>query len=75
MEQCELYQSQKIDRRQWFAGAMRCTLLGGLALLSGHLILKSRRPECRQNATCQQCGAWGTCGLPQAIETRRKDRG
>jgi hypothetical protein len=74
MEHTATQQPDRTHRRQWFATALRYTLLGGLTLLSGHLLLKSRRPECRRVA-CQQCGAWGSCGLPLAIETRRKEEG
>ena len=60
------------DRRQWFAACARYTLLGGLAVMSGHLFVKSQRPECQQAVACQQCGAWDSCRLPRAIEARTK---
>jgi len=62
------------QRRQWLASCARYTLLGGLAVMSGHLYLKSQRPECRQTA-CRQCAVWDSCRLPLAIETRRKTQG
>ena len=75
MKHRELNDPESTDRRQWFAGVLRYTLLGGLTVLSGHLLLKSQRPECRRNVACQQCGAWGTCSLPQAIEKRAEFKG
>ncbi len=64
-----------MDRRAWVAGATRCGLLGGLAVLSGHLLARSQPAECRGGAACRHCGQRGRCGLPQAIATRRKVRG
>ncbi len=71
----EANHSEKSNRRQWLAAGARYTLLGGLTLLTGHLFLKSQRPECRRRAACRQCGAWGSCRLPLAAETRRKTQG
>jgi len=71
----EANHSEKTHRRQWLAAGARYTLLGALAVLSGQLLLKSQRPECRRHTACQQCGAWGSCRLPLAVDTRRKTRG
>ncbi len=62
--------SKTTGRRQWLTGVLRYTLLGGLTVLSGHLLHKSQRPECRSNVTCQRCRAWDSCRLPQAVESR-----
>lgn len=67
--------SEASDRRQWLTGALRYTLLGGLTVLSGHLLLKSQRPECHGSITCQRCRAWDSCRLLRAVETRQSTQG
>jgi len=63
---------QTTNRRQWFTSALRYTLLGGLGILTGHLVLKSQNPACRRNIPCQHCRAWHSCNLPAAIDARRE---
>lgn len=66
---------ERPDRREWMAAGIRYTMLGSLALLSGHLAVKSQRDECRQNVACRSCGQWKSCRLPRAIQSRRELRG
>lgn len=67
------------DRRQLLTGAARYAALGGLALLSGGLLVKragmSEEQRCRADQRCCDCAAWSRCDLPQAIESRRPSDG
>ena len=63
------------DRRRWLADAARYGLVGGLAVLSGHLLLGRERSDCARSIPCQQCKAWGTCSLPTALAARRRMEG
>ncbi len=75
MKPREAISSDSSDRRRWLAGAARYGLLGGLAILSGHLLFGPQRPDCARSIPCQQCKAWGTCRLPTALAARRRMEG
>jgi hypothetical protein len=75
MKRNEATPSERSDRRQWLIGGLRYGLLGALTVLSGHLVARSQSAECRQPVACQKCGAWDSCRMPLAIETRRKTQG
>jgi hypothetical protein len=57
----------KRDRREWFVGAGRLTLLGGLSALSLHLWSRSADADCVNNLSpCAACKLWKGCQLPKA---------
>lgn len=72
MKTSEGRQFEQSTRRQWLVAGARYALLGGLAVVSGRLVLQSQRAECREGVACQRCRAWKTCRLPLAVETRKK---
>ena len=57
----------KRDRRDWFVGVGRMSLLGGLSALSLHLWSRSASDDCINNQSpCAACQLWKGCQLPKA---------
>ncbi len=61
------------SRREWFRSAARTVLLGGFALMSGRLLLRS--DACPRRVPCQRCGLLTACELPQARSAQRERMG
>ena len=74
MRQANLEPLERTNRRGWLTGAVRVALLGGLAAVSGHLLLRSHG-DCERQLPCQKCGQRASCRLPQAVKSRQKGQG
>ena len=59
-------------RRDFFEKLFRGGILAGLGLLSGVLLLRSRKDgACGSSVACGACPKAGACTLPQAFESRQ----
>jgi hypothetical protein len=61
-------------RREMCRTTLRCLALGGITVLSGVLVGRTMSGGCRRQVSCRDCAALGDCGLPQALEAKRKER-
>jgi hypothetical protein len=62
-------------RRQFLRDALRYISLGGLAAVSGKLVVRqAARPAgqvCVSAGICRGCAVFEDCGLPQALSARQ----
>lgn len=69
---------RETTRRQWCCTAGRFLALGGIGWLSAALVGSSSRAAkgCgRQVLSCQACGQWRDCRLPEAVAARNYGAG
>jgi len=60
-----------MDRKKFIQTGGRLLLLGGLTAASGYLILNNRvTTVCSVSPTCENCGEFSKCELPQAKEVK-----
>lgn len=63
------------NRRQLFAGMLRWTALGAVALTGGSAFVKRRRfvreGKCINRGMCDDCLALADCGLPAALSLKQ----
>ena len=63
--------NNKMDRKDFFKTGGRLLLLGGLTATSGYLVFNKKvTGACSVSPTCQNCGKFTACELPQAKEER-----
>lgn len=61
-----------VSRRDWFAAAIRYTLLGAIALVTAWCGIRTPHARCPDDSTtCRDCQRLARCGLPRGIQTRR----
>jgi hypothetical protein len=65
------------NRREALRTAARWLALGGLATLSGGLLLREPAPRdghtCRLVRECRQCRAFSGCRLPRAVDAKERN--
>jgi hypothetical protein len=62
-----------MDRKEFFTTAGRLLILGGIAASAGYLVVNNKvSANCSVSPTCNSCGKFTKCELPQAIETKEK---
>ena len=60
-----------MDRKKFIQTGGRLLLLGGLARAFGYLVLNNRIiASCSVSPTCESCGKFSKCELPQAKEVK-----
>lgn len=71
--------SSEIQRREFLVRGARLGALSLLAavggVLGGRRQVKAARSSCPGPRSCRECGRFGTCRLPQAIEARQERKG
>ena len=62
------------DRRQILIQVGRYAILGGISVLSLHLLGRALRRGCvNLQSPCQTCGLFNRCELPKAEASKRSD--
>ena len=60
------------SRREFFRSLGRNFLLGGSAVVSGVLVVRSWEQNCISRGRCRACPQFTCCGLPQALSTKQQ---
>jgi hypothetical protein len=62
---------QMMNRKKFIQTGGRLLLLGGLAASTGYLVVNRKvTASCSVSPTCQNCGKFESCVLPQAEEVK-----
>ena len=62
-----------MNRKDFFNTAGRLFILGGITASAGYLVLNNKvTASCSVSPTCNSCGKFSKCDLPQAKETKVK---
>ena len=60
-----------MDRKNFIKTAGRLLLLGGLTTSAGYLLVNKKvTASCSVSPTCDNCGKFSKCELPQAKEVK-----
>jgi hypothetical protein len=60
-----------MDRKEFFNTTGRLLILGGITASTGYLVLnKMVSAACSVSPTCNSCGKFSKCELPQAKEVK-----
>lgn len=60
-----------MNRKEFFNTACRLFILGGITASAGYLVLNNKvTASCSVSPTCNSCGKYSKCDLPQAKETK-----
>ena len=60
-----------MNRKKFIQAGGRIIILGGLGVLSGYLLLNKKvSATCSVSPTCENCGKFAKCELPQAKEVK-----
>lgn len=60
-----------MNRKEFFNTAGRLLILGGITASAGYLVLNNKvTASCSVSPTCNSCGKFSKCELPQANETK-----
>ncbi|WP_340110856.1 hypothetical protein [Maribellus mangrovi] len=60
-----------MDRKKFIQTGGRLLLLGGFAAASGYLVMNKKvSATCSVSPTCENCGKFSKCELPQAKEVK-----
>ena len=60
--------NQEMDRREFLKNVTRGSILAGLGLVTGTLLLKEKsKSSCNDNFICNSCRKLSDCKLPEAI--------
>jgi hypothetical protein len=60
-----------MKRKEFIKTTCRLMLLGGMAVSSGYLIVNNKvTAKCSVSPTCDKCGKFSGCKLPQAKELK-----
>ena len=60
-----------MNRKKFIQTGGRIIILGGLGVLSGYLVLNKKvSASCSVSPTCENCGKYAKCELPQAKEVK-----
>jgi hypothetical protein len=63
-----------MNRKEFFTSAGRLLILGGITASAGYLVLNKKVSAlCTVSPTCNSCGKFSKCDLPQANETNRNE--
>lgn len=64
------------SRREFLRGSARYLTLGGLALVTGVLFSREKKPstaeKCINLGICRGCSVFKNCGLPPALSVRQE---
>jgi hypothetical protein len=52
---------------------LRNAALGGLAAITGTLVVRGRRQSCVSDGICRGCIAYADCGRPRALSMKQKE--
>ena len=62
-----------MNRKEFFKTSGRLLILGGITASAGYLIINKKvTAGCSVSSTCDNCGKFSKCRLPQARETKEK---
>jgi hypothetical protein len=64
--------THECNRRDWLRASARYSVLGGVALATGYLVLGRTGSRCGKNLACAECAALSACNLPDAERTRKE---
>jgi hypothetical protein len=60
-----------MTRKDFFKAGGRLLLLGGITASAGYLVVNKRvSARCSVSPTCENCGKFSKCVLPQAKEVK-----
>jgi hypothetical protein len=60
-----------MDRKEFFNTAGRLLILGGITASAGYLVLNNKvSASCSVSPTCNSCGKFSKCDLPQSKEVK-----
>jgi hypothetical protein len=60
-----------MNRKDFFTTAGRLLILGGITASAGYLIVNNKvTANCTESPTCNSCGKFSKCELPQAELTK-----
>jgi hypothetical protein len=60
-----------MNRKEFFNTAGRLLILGGITASAGYLVLNNKvSASCSVSPTCNSCGKFSKCELPQAKEVK-----
>jgi len=60
-----------MDRKEFFNTTGRLLILGGITASAGYLVLNKKvSAACSVSPTCNSCGKFSKCDLPQAKEVK-----
>ena len=62
---------RKMNRKEFFKTAGRLLILGGITTSAGYLLVNKKvTAKCSVSPTCENCGKFQRCNLPQAEEVK-----
>jgi hypothetical protein len=65
------FRLKNMNRKEFLKTGGRLILLGGITVSTGYLIINRKvSAKCSVSATCNNCGKFSECELPQAKEIR-----
>jgi hypothetical protein len=60
-----------MNRKEFFKAGGRLLMLGGITASAGYLVLNKKvTASCSVSPTCNNCGKFSKCELPQAKEVK-----
>jgi positive regulator of sigma E activity len=60
-----------MNRKDFFTTAGRLLILGGITVSAGYLVVNKKvAASCSVSPTCNSCGKFAKCELPQAKENK-----
>jgi len=60
-----------MDRKDFFKTTGRLLILGGITASAGYLVVNNKvSASCSVSPTCNSCGKFSKCELPQAKDVR-----
>jgi len=63
-----------MNRKDFFRTSGRFLILGGITASAGYLVLNNKvTANCSVSPTCNNCGKFSKCDLPQAQEIKKAD--
>jgi len=64
-------QNRTMNRKDFFTTAGRLLILGGITASAGYLVVNNKvTASCSISPTCNNCGNFSKCELPQAKEIK-----
>lgn len=64
---------KKMTRKEFVKTTGRLLILGGFTASAGYLVLNKKvSATCSVSSTCESCGKFSKCELPQAEEVKNK---
>jgi hypothetical protein len=61
-----------MNRKEFFKTSGRIFILGAMAATTGYLVVNQKvDTTCSISPSCQKCGQFVKCDLPQAVETKQ----